>query len=211
MSFTGFTQTDFDTFSIDGLEARMEAIRERIQPKFKSLGDSLSGELSVLSGNEMHLHIAKHARRKVNPPVDTWLAICHNKRGYKQVPHFQIGLFDDRVFIWLALIYELPNKQAIADAYIQNLSAIQKALPDSFLLSYDHMKKDTVPVNKLDKQAWIDSLQKFRNIKKAELLVGLNLRYDDPIVSHGGQFERLAKDTFETLLPLYQMARDASQ
>nr|MBU5222976.1 DUF1054 family protein [Vibrio cholerae] len=32
MSFTGFTQKDFDTFTIDGLDARMEAIQERIQP-----------------------------------------------------------------------------------------------------------------------------------------------------------------------------------
>jgi uncharacterized protein YktB (UPF0637 family) len=209
MSFTGFTKTDFDTFSIDGLDARMAAIRERIQPKFKTLGDSLSSELSVLSGIEMHLHIAKHARRKVNPPVDTWLAICHTKRGYKQVPHFQIGLFDDRIFIWLALIYELPNKQAIADAYLKNLAVIRKALPDSFRLSFDHMKKETLPVSQLDKQGWTDSLEKFRNVKKAELLVGLNLDFNDPIVSEGDKLERLAKETFETLLPLYHMARDA--
>ncbi|MBP1996510.1 DUF1054 domain-containing protein [Paenibacillus eucommiae] len=210
MSFEGFTQKDFDTFHIEGLDARMEAIRERIQPKFKVLGDALCNELSLLSGSEMHLHIAKHARRKVNPPVDTWLAICPNKRGYKQFPHFQVGLFDDRVFIWLALIYELPNKQAIADTYLKKLPAIRKSLPDSFVLSFDHMKKDTISVGKLDKQAWIQSLQKFRDVKKNEFLVGLNIHADDAVLQDGAKLEDLVKHTFETLLPLYVLARDSA-
>lgn len=210
MGFTGFTQTDFDTFHIEGLEARMQAIRERIQPKFKALGDSLADELSVLSGREMHLHIAKHLRRKVHPPVDTWLAICPNKRGYKQVPHFQVGLFDDHLFIWLALIYELPNKQDIADAYAKNIKTIRAELPDTFLLSYDHMKKDTVAVKNLDNQAWTASLQRFRNVKKAELLIGLNVSAEDSIVSDGAKLELLIKETFEKLMPLYQLARQSA-
>jgi uncharacterized protein YktB (UPF0637 family) len=210
MSFTGFAKKDFDTFHIEGLDARMEAIRERIQPKFKELGDSLAADLSLISGSEMHLHIAKHLRRKVHPPVDTWLAICHNKRGYKQVPHFQVGLFDDRLFIWLALIYELPNKQAIADAYAKNLTKIREQLPDSFLLSFDHMKKDTVSVKDLDKKAWTASLKRFRDVKKAELLIGINLSADDAIVSQGDKLEELIKETFEKLIPLYQLARKSA-
>jgi uncharacterized protein YktB (UPF0637 family) len=210
MAFTGFTQKDFNTFHIDGLDARMEAIRERIQPKFKALGDSLAGDLALLAGNEMHLHIAKHLRRKVHPPVDTWLAICHQKRGYKQVPHFQVGLFDDRLFIWLALIYELPNKQAIAKSYAKNLKSIRAELPDTFLLSFDHMKKDTVCVKDLDDQAWKASLQRFGDIKKAELLIGLNINSDDPILSHGEKLEGFIKETFEKLIPLYHLARQAA-
>jgi uncharacterized protein YktB (UPF0637 family) len=211
MAFNGFTQTDFDTFHIEGLEGRMEAIRERIQPKFKTLGDSLTHELSVLSGNEMHLHIAKHARRKVHPPVDTWLAICHNKRGYKQVPHFQVGLFDDRVFIWLALIYELPNKQTIADTYAKNLKTIRTSLPDSFILSFDHMKKDTIAIKEMDEQAWNTALQRFHDVKKAELLIGQNIDAQDPVLRNGEQLEHLIKETFEKLLPLYQMAMKSAQ
>ena len=38
------------------------------------------------------MHVAKHARRSVNPPIDTWVAFAPNKRGYKMLPHFQIGL-----------------------------------------------------------------------------------------------------------------------
>ncbi len=209
MSFTGFAQHDFDTFAIEGLDGRMEAIRERIQPKFKALGDSLAQDLSVLSGTEMFLHIAKHLRRKVNPPVDTWLAICPNKRGYKQVPHFQVGLFDDRVFIWLALIYELPNKSNIATTYMKEIDRLQKEIPSDFVLSFDHMKKDVTPLSDLDRSGWNDALIRFRDVKKAELLIGRNLSFKDPVLEKPAELELLIKQTFEKLIPLYQMAVNA--
>ncbi|MDQ0887359.1 uncharacterized protein YktB (UPF0637 family) [Paenibacillus sp. V4I9] len=209
MSFTGFAQHDFDTFAVEGLDGRMEAIRERIQPKFKALGDSLAQDLSVLSGTEMFLHIAKHLRRKVNPPVDTWLAICPNKRGYKQVPHFQVGLFDDRVFIWLALIYELPNKSNIATTYMKEIDRLQKEIPSDFVLSFDHMKKDVTSLADLDRSGWNDALIRFRDVKKAELLIGRNLSFKDPVLVKPAELELLIKQTFEKLIPLYQMAVNA--
>lgn len=208
MSFTGFTQHDFDTFAIEGLDGRMEAIRERIQPKFKALGDSLAQDLSLFAGTEMFLHIAKHLRRKINPPVDTWMAICPNKRGYKQVPHFQVGLFDDRVFIWLALIYELPNKSNIATTYMNQIDRIQKEIPADFVLSFDHMKKDVTPLADLDRSAWNDALIRFRDVKKVELLIGRNLHFQDPVLTKPDELESLIKSTFEKLIPLYQLAVD---
>ncbi|PZE22582.1 YktB family protein [Paenibacillus xerothermodurans] len=210
MTFPGFTQSDFEVFSIPGLEARMEGIQSRIQPKFKLLGDELTDEAALLAGSEMFLHIAKHARRKVNPPVDTWMALAHNKRGYKQYPHFQVGLFDDRVFIWLALIYELPNKQNIAQRYLSNLDKLRAQIPQNYVLSFDHMKKDAVAFQELSDDELAQALQRFRDIKKAELLIGLNLASTDPVVADGEAFTRLAKHTLHTLMPLYQLARDTS-
>ncbi|NHN28524.1 DUF1054 domain-containing protein [Paenibacillus sp. S3N08] len=211
MTFTGFTQSDFDVFSIPGLEGRMEGIQTQIQPKFKALGEPLRDEVSVLAGDPMFLHIAKHARRKVNAPVDTWMAIGHDKRGYKQHPHFQVGLFDDRVFIWLALIYELPNKKAIADTYLKHIKTIRGIIPKDYVLSFDHMKKDNVSFKGINVQDLQVALEKFRDIKKVELLVGHNLSYDNPILADGPKFAEFVKDTFATLMPLYTMARNAAQ
>lgn len=67
MVFNGFEQQDFDTFLIDGLDERMVAIQERIQPKFRAIGDTLAADLSAMIGSEMFLHIARHARRTINP------------------------------------------------------------------------------------------------------------------------------------------------
>lgn len=203
---SGFTEHDFESFSIAGLEARMTAIQTRIQPKFKELGNVLSGDLSALSGNEMFLHIAKHARRKVNPPKDTWMAICHDKRGYKKHPHFQVGLFDDHVFIWFALIYEVPNKKQIAEALLDNLDTIYETIPNDFVISLDHMKKEASKTKDLDKEDLEKMLLRFRDVKKAEFLVGRHVQSNDPILNDGDQFLNLAKSTLETLMPLYRLS-----
>ncbi|NOU95293.1 DUF1054 family protein [Paenibacillus sp. LMG 31456] len=209
MTFPGFTQTDFDVFTIPGLEARMEGIQGHIQPKFKVLGEELCDEAAMLAGNEMFLHIAKHARRKVNAPVDTWMAVCDNKRGYKQHPHFQVGLFDDRVFIWLALIYELPNKQNIAQRYLNNLKQVRSSIPQEYVLSFDHMKKDAVAFHELNDQELTEALIRFRDVKKAELLIGLNLDSSNPVLADGDAFVKLVKETVASLMPLYKMACQA--
>ena len=204
MDFQGFQPNDFDTFLIDGLPERMEAIQTRIQPKFKQIGSELVGYLSAHLGNEVYLHIARHARRKVNPPNDTWLAIADNKRGYKKHPHFQVGLFDDRIFIWLALIYEVNQKQERAEKFLANFDQL-KQLPDDFVVSFDHMKKDAIPVNQLE----VKHLERFRDVKKAELLIGKHLLKDDPIVSDGKLLIESVKETYQSLLPFYRMALQA--
>lgn len=203
MSFTGFTQTDFDTFQIDGLEQRMTAIQKRIQPKFQHIGDILTDDVSAMVGSEMHLHIARHARRTVNPPQDTWMAIAGNKRGYKKHPHFQVGLWDDHLFIWLAFIYELPHKTNIATTFLDHIDDIEEMIPNDFVVSLDHMKKDAVSIEEIDLEK---ALTRFRDVKKAEFLVGKHMKPDDSILQNGDAFIQLVKDTFETLIPMYRLA-----
>jgi uncharacterized protein YktB (UPF0637 family) len=204
MGVTGFSKKDFDTFEIDGLDARMEAIQSQIQPKFREIGNELVDYLATLLGNEVYLHIAKHARRTVNPPKDTWLAISNNKRGYKKHPHFQVGLFDDHLFIWLACIYELDFKQEIAKAFLKKYNQV-KALPADFVVSFDHMKKDAIPLVELEKK----HIERFRDVKKAEFLIGRRLLPDSPLVSDGDKLVSLIKETYESLLPFYQLALQA--
>ncbi|MCJ7840726.1 DUF1054 domain-containing protein [Lederbergia sp. NSJ-179] len=203
MAFAGFEQQDFDTFSIDGLDERMVAIQERIQPKFREIGNVLTDDLSAMIGSEMYLHIAKHARRTVNPPQDTWLAIAGNKRGYKKHPHFQVGLFDDHVFIWLAFIYELPNKAKMAQNFLDHIETVKETIPQDFMISQDHMKKEATSIREVDVEK---VLTRFRDVKKAEFLVGKHIDSKDPLLKDGNRFLDFTKNIFETLIPLYRLA-----
>lgn len=203
MAFDGFTKSDFDSFRIDTLAGRMEAIQTRIQPKFKAIGDTLTEDLSIMVGSEMHLHIARHARRTVNPPNDTWLAIAGNKRGYKKHPHFQVGLWDDRVFVWLAFIYELPKKTKIAQHFLDNIDTLADIIPGNYMISLDHMNKAATSLDEIDLHA---ALQRFHNVKKAELLIGQYFYTDDPILKDGDKFIKAVKDTYEKLIPIYRLA-----
>lgn len=203
MDFRGFSKEDFNTFKINGLDNRMEAIRERIQPKFKTIGEKLKDSLEEMTGNDMYVHIAQHARRTVNPPNDTWMAFCHNKRGYKKHPHFQIGLFDDHLFMWLAFIYELPDKQHFAATFLNHLDDIEKSIPGDFVISQDHMKKDATTLSDIDLEK---ALTRFQNIKKAEFLIGRHFAPTDPALKSGKAFINEAEETFKKLAPLYKIS-----
>lgn len=203
MTFTGFTEIDFETFHIDGLDERMVAIRERIQPKFRAIGDELADHLAKQLGHEMYIHIARHARRTVNPPNDTWMAFCHNKRGYKKHPHFQVGLWDDRVFVWLAYIYELPNKQEFAEVFLNHEDDLREIIPGDFDISMNHMKKSNEKIADIDLQ---EKLARFHDVKSAEFLIGKQFSMRESILRDGEAFLDEIKTIYDTLLPIYQLS-----
>jgi uncharacterized protein YktB (UPF0637 family) len=72
------------------------------------------------------------------------------------------------------------------------------------------MKKNNVSFKGLKEQELQAALERFRDIKKDELLIGHNIAYDNPILADGKQFAEFVKNTFETLMPLYKLARQAS-
>ncbi|QQK80659.1 DUF1054 domain-containing protein [Salicibibacter cibi] len=202
MNLPTFTQDEFNIFHIEGLEPRMEAIREKIQPKFRALGEPLAEELSNLTGNDMFLHIAKHARRKTNPPTDTWLAVAHDNRGYKKHPHFQVGLFDDHLFIWLAFIYELPNKKEIAQQLLDRQNQLEK-LPNHYAVSLDHTKKNARTLEAMGSEELHKSLVRFRDVKKGEFLIGQQIAHDNPVLENGDKLFSTIMDTFKRVRPFY--------
>ncbi|MBJ6363247.1 YktB family protein [Paenibacillus sp. GCM10012307] len=204
--FAGFTQEDFDVFTIPGLEPRMEALIRLVRPKLNLLGERLSPELSVLCGEEMFPHVAKHARRTINPPNDTWVAFAHNKRGYKAHPHFQIGLFESHLFIQFAVIYECKNKSIFADHAQNKLKEIIDLVPSHYVWSSDHMIPEGTRHGDLGKQGLETLLARLKTVKAAEALCGLQLDRNDPLLRDGERLIRTIEQTFQTLLPLYRMA-----
>lgn len=87
-----FSQADLEVFTLPGFDERMQAIRERIHPKLRELADELVEPLSQKAGEPLHAHVAKHARRSVNPPDDTWAAFGPGQRGYKKYPYLGIAI-----------------------------------------------------------------------------------------------------------------------
>lgn len=209
MEFNGFTSKDFDVFKVEGLEARMEAIQANIRPKFEYLGKYFEPILSSQTGEEMFTHIAKHARRTVNPPKDTWVAFAADKRGYKKHPHFQIGLYESHLFVWFAVIYESPIKARFGELIGQHLPEIQKQIPDNFVWSADHTQPDVMSHGSLKYEGLTNLAKRLENVKKAEILCGLNFDRSNPIVQNGNQLLHTIEQTFETLTPLYKLAKQS--
>ncbi|PID16377.1 hypothetical protein CSV63_00370 [Sporosarcina sp. P34] len=199
-----WSSNDFDVFTVDGLDHRMKALQEKVQPKFIELGNHFAHRLSAHGTGEFFPHVAKHARRTVNPPRDSWVAFAPAKRGYKALPHFQIGLWSTHLFIILAIIYENPDKKGIAKRLEKNMEVLT-SLPKDFIVSGDHMKPEAEHINEIGVEGLEKLLDRLHTVKKAEFLVGRHLSRDEASKMSEEQFYAYAEDTFTKLLPVYDV------
>ncbi|GKV67668.1 UPF0637 protein YktB [Sporosarcina sp. NCCP-2716] len=198
-----WTESDFGVFETPGLEARMTALQERIQPKFAMLGERYAPILSAWGKGEFFAHVAKHARRTVNPPRDSWVAFAPAKRGYKALPHFQIGLWGTHLFIILAVIYENPDKKGISER-LQHDVKLLTGLPGDYIVSGDHMKPGADSIHDAGEEGILKLLERLHDVKKAEFLVGRHLPAEEAVRMTESEFLSYADRTFETLLPVYE-------
>lgn len=166
MTFSGFNDNDFDVFQIPGLEPRMEMLIERVRPKLETIGAELAPYLTELCGEEMFVHVAKHARRTVNPPIDTWVAWASSKRGYKALPHFEVGLFGTHLFVIFAIIYESPNKAAFAEGLERQLREVRRFMPQGYYWSMDHMSPTGTLQQNMQDEDYDKIITKLKTVKK---------------------------------------------
>jgi uncharacterized protein YktB (UPF0637 family) len=204
-TFPVFTDTDFDVFLVPGLEARMERLIEQVRPKLTDIGNLLSPFLSAQCGHEMFPHVAKHARRTVNPPNDTWVAFAPNKRGYKAYPHFQVGMWSTHLFIQFAIIYESAGKAEFADKLSAKWKTIRKGIPDHYFWSIDHMQPESTPHSQMTNDKLHAMTSRLKTSKNAESMCGLALRKGDPLLADGEALKQTIEETFNVLMPLYRL------
>lgn len=199
---TYWTEEDFHVFEVEGLQPRMTALQTIVQPKFRELGEHFSLYFSSLGKGEFFPHVAKHARRTVNPPNDSWVAFAPSKRGYKALPHFQIGLWNDRLFLTLCVIYENKDKKGIAERLEQ--SRVLQQLPGEFVLYGDHTKKEASTIEELENEGIEHLLTRLQDVKSAELVVGCMLTKDQAVQYDEQSFIAMAEETFHILWPVYE-------
>lgn len=198
-----WNEKDFEVFETPGLEKRMAALTERIRPKFEELGKEYSSYFSGKTGDEFFPHVAKHMRRTVNPPNDSWVAFAPYKRGYKAVPHFQVGLWESHVFIILAVIYEAPNKSGMAEQ-LMNSDALDN-LPPDIVASGDHMKPEATSLEELGEEGLRKLLIRLRDVKKGEFVIGRHIPRNQAVSMSSDEFKQMVEKTYEELLPVYQI------
>ncbi len=206
MLFSGFSNEDFDLFKIEGLEPRMEELIRRVRPKLDFLGNHFTPSLTALTGQEMFAHIAKHARRTVNPPNDTWVAFANNKRGYKMRPHFQIGLWESHLFIWFAVIYECPEKLEIGNKLKSNIDRIFENTPENFYWSIDHTKPEALSHQQLSKKDLSVIFKRLQEVKKAEILCGYQIPREQAVEMSSEELLNKIDWVFNNLIQLYDLS-----
>lgn len=193
-----FTKSDFDLFNDPTLAGRMGQIKTVIDPKFEAITPQLLPVLEA-SGQTFYPHIAKHLRRFKNPPVDTWVAFSENKRSYKALPHFELGLWPDRLFCYFDILDEGKASVQAAVTPAEILASFSQ-LPGDYLISHDHSMATMQPATPANITA---ALNKFRQYKHSELVAGRAIRLNSPLLENETEQLAYIQETFKTLLPIY--------
>jgi uncharacterized protein YktB (UPF0637 family) len=148
--FEGLPRVVFEVFQIPDFDGRMAAIRREVTPRLEALGRLLAPDLSRLLEEPVYPHVAKHLRRRVNPPDDTWVAWGPSPRGYKATPHFEAGVSAAGVFARFVI---KPEGQGLKPALLDAVSPAtleELQIPSGGLFWYrgDH-GQDPLPVDTL--------------------------------------------------------------
>ncbi|QDX01002.1 DUF1054 domain-containing protein [Staphylococcus chromogenes] len=198
-----FSPKDFKVFQVEGLEARMAALDEHIRPQFYQLSDYFTEYLKTMTGEMFYAHVAKHARRTVNPPKDTWVAFATNQRGYKMQPHFQIGLFEDHLFVMYGVMHEDKNKAEDVKIFEDKLDTLMH-LPEDFQISLDHTQPDKSKISHLSQEDVLKGIQRAQNVKKGEFFIARALKPNAKELKTDKAFIAFLEETFEHLLKFYK-------
>lgn len=192
-----YQDQDFRVFDDPTLPGRLGKIQSEIDPKFLKTAADLQPVFAELA-MPIYEHVSLHRRRTKNPPTDTWVAFSTSKRGYKMLPHIEIGFWDDRFFIWLAVLQEAKNRQALLSQLKEDL-VLQ--LPSDFECGGDHTDKNSGrPLTRENYQA----LMATQMDRRAEWQVGRNfLRGSDFFQLPADQQAQSIRDDVRSLLPVY--------
>ena len=207
MAFTGFTSADFRVFDLQGFQPRMSAIRAEIRPKLEALGAELLPDIGRLSGDAF-AHVAKHARRTVNPPDDTWVAFGPDKRGYKKSGHFKVAISRRCVRFLFEAGPEYADKKKWVAAWKKNASRLAPALKKARGLAWfknEHDEEPAAVLADLSSEEIAGLADELTRTRDGQFVLGRLVSESDATKWGADDYRKAAVATFEALAALYRL------
>jgi len=206
--FPGFTASDFRVFDIPGFKPRMDAIRTRIRPKLEAAGRDLLPDVSRIGGANAFVHVARHARRTVNPPNDTWVAFADDKRGYKKHCHFKVAISRGAVRFLFEAGPEHAEKKRWCAAWKRHAPQLVPVLRRAKGLAWFKNEHDEEPAAILIDMAAEDVMRlcdELTRTRDGQLVLGRAVSADEAARWTPREYARAVRDTFHLLAPLYRL------
>src|SRR6516164_6040543 len=145
MATLGFTRVDFEVFGVDGFNERMQQIYAHVRPKLLRLGDELAPALASRLHMEFFPHVAKHARRSVNPPPETWAAFGPSPKGYKRYGYLALCVSRASLHARAIVNSEADGRVQMADQIVAHADDLQKSWRGTRIGRYDDWDFGTLP------------------------------------------------------------------
>ncbi len=208
MPSAAFVAGDFRVFDVKGFKPRMSEIRGRVRPKLEALGHSLAPAVGRSIGAEVFAHVAKHARRTVNPPDDTWVAFSPDARGYKKHCHFKVAVSRHGVRFLFELGPEHADKRRWSAAWKRNapkLTPVLRRVRNLAWFKNEHDEEPAAPLADLTPDALGELGDELTRTRDGQLVIGRTVPADEAARWSDAQYRAAALETFRALAPLYRL------
>ncbi len=208
MASGAFSAADFKVFAVEGFKPRMEAIRSRIRPKLEALGRSLLPDVARAASGEAFAHVAKHARRTVNPPDDTWVAFAPDRRGYKKHCHFKVAVSRSCVRFLFEVGPEHADKARWGAAWKKNapqLGAVLRRVQGLAWFKNEHDEEPAGVLSDLDAEGLTQLAEDRLRGRDGQLVIGRAVPAAEAAKWREADYRARALETFRALAPLYRL------
>jgi uncharacterized protein YktB (UPF0637 family) len=203
-----FGASDFKIFDVNGFQARMGQIRQRIRPKLETLGHSLAPAIQRTIGEPTFIHVAKHARRTVNPPDDTWVAFAADPRGYKKHAHFKVAVSRHCVRFLFEVGPEHAEKKRWGAAWKKsapNLAPVLRRVKGLAWFKNEHDETPAMALGDLTLEELAGFADQIVRTRDAQLVLGRAISAEEAARWTEAQYRTAALETFRALAPLYRL------
>jgi uncharacterized protein YktB (UPF0637 family) len=186
----------------------MDAIKRRIRPKLEAVGRELQPDVGRLGGTEAFTHVAKHMRRTVNPPDDTWVAFAGDKRGYKKHCHFKVAVSRGAIRFLFEAGPDLADKRRWTAAWRRDAPKLVPVLRRARGLAWFKNEHDETPsavLSDLAAEAVTKLADELTRTRDGQLVLGRVVAAAEAARWKPADYARAARETFALLAPLYRL------
>ncbi len=206
MSTLGFRPRDFEVFAVEDFGARMELLYRHVRPKLVKLGDELAPELSRKLHLEFFPHVAKHARRTVNPPAETWAAFGPSPKGYKRYGYLALCISRTGLHARAVVKTEADHRPEMGAKIRATASNLARAFRGTRLAHYDKWDFEHLPHASSAEPEFFESIADAFDRKTGVLDVGFGWRVSDALRLDRAEL----LDAWGELEPLYRLLRSVT-
>jgi uncharacterized protein YktB (UPF0637 family) len=208
MASAAFNAADFRVFDVKGFQSRMGEIRVRIRPKLEAMGHSLLPAVSRATGGPAFPHVAKHARRTVNPPADTWVAFGPEVRGYKKHCHFKVAVSRHCVRFLFEVGPEHADKRRWGAAWRRSagkLGPVLRRIRGLAWFENEHDEEPVAPLIDVPVERLAQLAEELTRTRDGQIVLGRVVAAEEAGRWTEAQYRNAALETFRALAPLYRL------
>ncbi|HEY2523711.1 MAG TPA: DUF1054 family protein [Candidatus Binataceae bacterium] len=197
----GFTPADFAVFKIADFDARMQEIDARVRPRLARLADELTPELARRLNHEFYSHLARHGRRTVDPPRETWAAFGPSPRGYQRHGHLALCVSSAGLHARIVVKPQADGRASMAHRIATSAAALARSLRGTRIARYENWNFNALPAETAADEALFASLAEGLGKKTGGIDLGFGWNVRDAIRLDRAEL----LDAYRELEPLYRI------